>query len=122
LTFETVRSLGLELPRAEASSAYGAPALKVNGQLFACIAVNKSAEPGTLAVRVPFDQRDNLLAEEPDVYYLTDHYADHPFVLVRLGRIRVDALRGLLQMAHRFAATDRRKRGNTRRRADKRGR
>src|SRR3989442_11967163 len=91
ITFATVRTLGLRLSGTEAGTAYGSPALLVNGQMFACMAVNKSVEPDTLGVRVPFDQRDDLLTEASDIYYLTDHYVDYPIVLVRLPRIRRDA-------------------------------
>lgn len=109
VTFQTVRAFGLTLAGTEATTAYGSPALKVNGRMYACIAVNKSAEPNTLVVRVPLDQRDDLLSEQPAVYYLTDHYAEHPYVLVRLGRVRRDALEGLLQTAHRLSAAKKRK-------------
>ncbi|MGE5244067.1 MAG: MmcQ/YjbR family DNA-binding protein [Betaproteobacteria bacterium] len=102
VTFETVRTLGLELPGTEEGTAYGSPALKVNGRMFACMAIHRSAEPGTLVLQVPFDQRNELLAEDRDTYYLTDHYAEHPTVLVRLSRVHRDALRDLLRMAHRF--------------------
>ena len=44
-------------------------------------------------VRVDFAQRDELLAAEPDVYYLKEHYVDYACVLVRLKRIHPDALR-----------------------------
>jgi hypothetical protein len=108
ITFHTVRALALQLPGAEPGTAYGSPALKVNGKIFACVAVNRSVEPETLAVWVPHDQRDDLLAEAPDVYYLTDHYVDYPIVLVRLARIRRDALEDLLRLAHRFVATKKR--------------
>src|SRR5438445_756664 len=107
MTFATVRTLGLALPGAEEGTAYGSPALKVHGHMFACIAINKSAEPGTLGVMVPFDERDELLAASPETYYVTDHYADYPCVLVRLSSIHRDALRDLLRMAHRFAAARR---------------
>ena len=53
---------------------YGSPALKVGGQMVACIASNKSAEPGTLVLRTTFEQRDALIAEEPEIYYLKPHY------------------------------------------------
>ena len=110
MTFATVRRLGRDLPDCEVGTAYGSPALLVNGKMFACMAVNKSAEPNTLGVRVPFDQRDGLVADAPDVYYLTDHYVDHPIVLVRLSRIAPDALRDLLRMGHRFVAASHRMR------------
>ena len=117
VTFSEVRAAGLKLPGAEASTAYGSPALKVNGALFAVMAVHRSAEPGTLAVRVSLDQRDELLAEAPDIYYLTDHYVDYPFVLVRLSRVRLDAVEDLLRAAHRFAAMDKRSSRVARRRS-----
>ena len=57
ITFDTVRTIGLALPNVEESTAYGVPALKVGGKLMACPAINKSAEPNTLAVFVDFDRR-----------------------------------------------------------------
>jgi hypothetical protein len=115
ITFDVVRALGRQLPGAEEGTVYGAPALMVNGQIFACVPVNKSVEPNTLAVRVPFAQRDDLLSEAGDIYYLTDHYVEYPIVLVRLSRIRRDALRDLLQMALRVVAAEKRQRRTGRR-------
>jgi hypothetical protein len=66
------------------------------------MAINKSAEPGSLAVRIGIDQRAELVETAPDVYYFTDHYANYPMVLVRLSRIHPDALRDLLGAAWRF--------------------
>ena len=74
INFDTVRSIGLTLPGVEESTVYGSPALKVHGKLLACIAVNRSAEPGLLMLCVDFDDRTELLAADPDVYYVTDHY------------------------------------------------
>jgi hypothetical protein len=105
VTFDTVREIGLALPDVEESSMYGSLALKVRGSLLTCMAINKSAEPGSLAVRIDFDQRSGLLAEAPDTYYVTDHYVNYPFVLVRLSRIKTDELRDLLGAAWRFVTT-----------------
>ena len=41
----------------------------------------------SLVVRVDFDDRAELLAAAPDVYYVTDHYLDYNTVLVRLSRV-----------------------------------
>jgi hypothetical protein len=102
IDFDTVRKIAASLPDVEDAMTYGSPALKVRGNLLACIAVNKSAEPGSLAVRVDFDRRAELIAADPDVYYVTDHYVNYPSVLVRMSRIHPDALRDLLGMAWRF--------------------
>jgi len=102
INFDTVRKIGLELPGVEESTAYGSPALKVRGKLLVCVPVNRSAEPGSLAVRVDFDDRAELLAAAPDVYYVPDHYLNYTAVLVRLSRVTPDVLRDLLAMAHKF--------------------
>jgi hypothetical protein len=101
MTFRTVRAIGLKLPRVEESTMYGTPALKVGGRMIACIASHKSAEPGTLVVRTEPEQRDMLIEEQPDIYYLKDHYTASPVVLVRLSRVSADAMRDLLTAAHR---------------------
>ena len=41
-------------------------ALKARGKLLACGAINKLAEPGSLAVRIDFEQWVGLLAEAPE--------------------------------------------------------
>ena len=112
LTFDTVRRIGLGFPDVEESTTYGSPSLKYCGRLLTCLAVHKSAEPGSLAVRIGFEQRAALMAGDPDIYYLTDHYVNYPVVLVRLSRIHIDGLRDLIGMAWRFASakTPRKKR------------
>ena len=102
LDFEAVREIATRLPDVEESSIHGAPSLKVRGKLLTCPAIHRSAEPNTLAVRIGFEQRAELMAAEPDVYYVTDHYLNYPTVLVRLSRIHRDSLRDLLGMAWNF--------------------
>ena len=109
VTFDTVREIGLALEDVEESTMYGALALKVRGSLLACKATNKSAEPDSLVIRVDFEQRDALLAEAPETYYVTDHYVNYPSVLVRLSKVRRDELRDLLTAAWRYV-TSRKKR------------
>jgi len=56
-------------------------------------------------VRVDFDDRAELLAAAPDVYYVTDHYLGYSAVLVRFSLVKRDVLRDLLGMAHRFVTS-----------------
>jgi hypothetical protein len=106
ITFDTVREIGERLPGTEVGTAYGSPALKVNGRIYAGIAINKAAEPNSLGVYLAdFEQRDALLAEDPDTYYLKPHYEKYPIVLVRLTRVTREALEDLLHGAHRFVSS-----------------
>ena len=114
ITFDDVRRLALALPGVEESKTYGVSSLKVGGKMFACPAMNKSAEPGTLAVRVDFPARDEMLAADPATYYVTDHYVNYPVILVRLSRVQPDALRDLIAMGHRFVSEKNRRRAGSR--------
>lgn len=103
--FEVVRKIGLALPDVEDSTTPRGFALKVCGKLLACEAIHKSAEPHSLMVRISFDERERLLATEPGVYYLTDHYRGYPAILVRLPETSRRSLQDLLGSAWRFAGT-----------------
>jgi hypothetical protein len=106
ITFDTIREIGKQLPGTEVGTAYGSPALKVNGRLYAGIAINKDAEPNSLFVHLAdFEQRDALLAEDPDTYYVKPHYKPYPVVLVRLACVTHDALKDLLCGAHRVVSS-----------------
>ena len=96
--------MALALPGVQEGTAWGAPAFRVHGRLFACRPTHRSAEPASLVVLIDFEQRSELLAAEPDTYYITEHYEGYPSVLVRLSRIHPDALRDLLRMACNFAS------------------
>jgi hypothetical protein len=102
VTFDVVRTLGAALPEVEEGTAWGVPALKLRGVFLACMASHKSAEPDTLVVRIGIDQRDAMIADDPETYYLKPHYVDYPCVLVRLSSISRDALTDLLHAAWRF--------------------
>jgi hypothetical protein len=103
-SFETVESIGRTLQDVEVTTAWGQPALKVRGKMFVCIASHKSAEPNTLAVMMDFADRDALVEDDPGTYYLKEHYLNYPCVLVRLSRVRADALQDLVVGAHRFVS------------------
>jgi hypothetical protein len=103
VTFDTVRALALALPGVIEGTSYGTPALKVAGKLLA-----RLREDGeTLVVRVEMDARDMLMSSEPETFFITDHYAGHPWILVRLARVERAALGALLEEAWRTYAPKR---------------
>ena len=100
LTYNVVRELGLELPRAKECLYYRMPALKVNGEIFVVQTGHRSAEPNSISVPVGFKRREQLIAADPRVFYLKPHYEPYPVVLVRLDCIDRDALQRVLRSAY----------------------
>jgi hypothetical protein len=112
--FEAVRTVGLALPDVQATTKYdGSPVLRVRGSFMAGLATHRSAEPDTLVVRVGIEEREWLMQDAPETYYLTDHYRSYPLVLVRLSRIDREALSDLLLVSWRLTVG----KAGTRRRA-----
>ena len=99
MNFEGVLEIARGMPDvSDATSARGL-ALKLNGKLLACKAINKSAEPNSLMIRIGGKERDRLLAAHPKDCYLTEHYRSYPALLVRLDKVSRKTLKGLLTTA-----------------------
>jgi len=102
--------MALSLDGVEESTSYGTAAFKIRGKLIA-----RLKEDGeSLVVGTTFEERDEMIATDPEAYYITDHYLNYPWVLVRLAKVGPDAMRDLLKGAVRLAA--RSKRGSTKQR------
>jgi hypothetical protein len=79
----------------EHSTSYGTPALKVRGKLFARLHQDGEA----LVVNMGQQERRMRMEADPSVYFITDHYLNYPWILVRLDRVEDDDLRDLLREA-----------------------
>ena len=109
-SFAAVRAVGLTFPDVEAVIRYdGSPGLKARGCFMACLATHESAEPDSLVVRVNLDEREYLLEDAPETYYVTDYYRRYPVVLVRMAQVNGDALRDLLAVSWRLSVAKARK-------------
>jgi hypothetical protein len=106
LSMDSVIELGLELSGVNESPYYGVRALKLNGRMLACTPVNKSAEVDSAVVAMGFEQRAALLKKHPLLYYITDHYAPHPTMLIRLSKISRADLERTLRMAWDFVSSE----------------
>ena len=100
MTFQTARTLALALPGAEEATSYGTPAFRVRGKLFARF--HQDGE--SLVVRSDLDSREVLVQADPRSFFVTDHYRDHPWVLVRLGSVSRSVLTEVLEKAWRQRA------------------
>jgi hypothetical protein len=104
ITFDTVRKIAATLPGVEESTNSRGTGLTVGGKLLACPAVHKSAEPNSMVLRIDRDQREALIADAPDTFYVTDHYVNYPSVLVRLSSATPELLRDALRAACKFVS------------------
>jgi hypothetical protein len=104
MTFADVREIALSMPDVIETTAYGMPAFKADGRRFVGQPVARpDVEPNSLGVHISFEERDRVMAERPDVYYLTDHFRPYPGVLVRLSNVTASELRELLGAAWHHA-------------------
>jgi len=88
-----------KLPGLEVGTSYGTPALKVGGKLFMRM---KDAE--TIVLLGPAEEKEMLLAAEPDIYFETDHYKGWSAWLARLPKIGDAELKHRLERAWRHRA------------------
>ncbi len=49
-----------------------------------------------------FEDREELLGADPNVYYLTEHYLGYDAVLVRLSCVTPEVLKDLLRTASKY--------------------
>jgi hypothetical protein len=101
VTFEQVRLAGLAFPGVQDSTSYGTPALKVRGKLLARL--HQSGE--CIVLRADLLDREILMQSDPHVFFITDHYRDYPWVLVRFSAVSADALPDLIERAWRLVAS-----------------
>ncbi len=100
VTYQIARELACRLPDVEDGMSYGTPSLKVRGKLL--LRLREDGE--TLAVRVDYPMREALMQSEPETFFITDHYRNHPAVLVRLASVDRRRLHEVLEHAWRFVA------------------
>ena len=94
-------ALAKRLPGVEESTSYGTPSIKVKGKILSRL---RTEAEGALALRCDFIDREILLQSDPEAFFLTDHYRNYPMVLVRLDKVRSDALPDLIERAWRLVA------------------
>jgi hypothetical protein len=88
--WQAVREIMAAFPQTVESTSYGTPAYKVSKKLL--LRLKKDGE--TLVLHS--DDRDIFLKNDASVFFVTEHYANYPYVLVKLNKIRKDKLRAAI--------------------------
>jgi hypothetical protein len=88
------RRIALGLPGAYERASYeGQASFRTKARIFAFLA----SDPSGLLVWVDsHDERDAMVAGEPDKFFTSRHYAGQPALLIRLARVDVEELGELI--------------------------
>jgi len=102
MTFEDVRAFAFKLPGVADGTAYGHPCLKAHGKF-----LTRVWDDGDTLVcpGVTFDEREMLIEAEPETFFVTDHYKNYPYVLIRLSRADAGTVEGFLVRRWRATAS-----------------
>src|SRR2546421_9311069 len=85
VSFDNVREIAQTLVGAEESTSYRTPAFKVKGKLFA----RQHQDGESLVIPVDFEAREEMMNAAPEKFYVTDHYLNYPYLLVRMSKVSV---------------------------------
>ena len=102
-TVHDVRQIAMSRPAVVEGVCFGTPTFYLRGKLM----LRLWEDMETLVAKVPMEQRDGLLAAEPDIFSLTEHYRNYPCVLVSLPNVSRSRLAAIIESSWRMLASKR---------------
>jgi hypothetical protein len=100
-SFDDIREIAHALPGVVDGTSYGTPALKVGGKLFARLHQSMDC----VVLRCELLDREILMQSAPDAFFITDHYRDYPWILLRLGVVERRVLPEMIERAWLLVAS-----------------
>jgi len=97
VTFADVARIAVCLPNVEEGTAWGFPAFRVGGKL--CLVFRTDLD--SILIPTSFEQRDAMIEEDPETYWLTDHHRKFPCILAKISRLRAGDVEDLVRMGWR---------------------
>ena len=101
MKWERLSAIGRELPEVVEGTWYGTPGLKVRAKGFVRL---KEDGQSVVFLLDDVDDQELLIAEKPELYFITDHYRGWPAVLARLSKLRDPECRARLEIGWRLEA------------------
>jgi hypothetical protein len=98
-TLDDFREIALSLPDTSEKTAWGMPTFRVRNKIFASLNPNHGA-----GVKIPQEERAELVAAEPDKYFWTSHDENFGMMRLHLAEIDRDELAEVLTDAWRRTA------------------
>lgn len=93
-TYPAVEKMLLGWPGVALSTSYGRPSLKLNGRFFTWV---KEDGDSIVIGGIGFDERDMLMETQGDVFYITEHYRNSRYVLMRLSKADPETVKTFLR-------------------------
>src|SRR5215470_7675573 len=95
------KKIALSFPEAHEKSSYGSPSIFIAKKFFTRL---RKQDDSIVLIVGSIDEREMMIESDPKTFHITDHYRDHPSVLVRIGRINEKTLRAMLERRWRTIA------------------
>jgi hypothetical protein len=101
MTLEQIRKIFLAYPGVSEAPSYGTPGFRVRKKLLARI---NEKEAALVLMVADLDEQEGLMLKNPDVFFITDHYAGYPAVLARLSKAKKRDVQPIFEEAWRARA------------------
>lgn len=82
-----------KLKGVEKSTSYNTPAVKIKKKLL----VRLREDNSSIVIRIDPEDREKLLRDRPEVFFLEDHYENYPYILAHLSTIQAVELFDLVK-------------------------
>ncbi len=103
ITFTLVEEIAKSFPGTKVGTSYGTPAIKAGKKLILRL---HQKEDAIVVLLNSVEEQQHLISRDPMAFYITDHYAGYPAVLVR-PTIEESTFREVMEIAWRRVARKR---------------
>jgi hypothetical protein len=93
--------IALSFPEAHAKLSYGQPSIFIAKKFFTRL---RSQDDSIVLIVGSIDEREMMIESDPKTFHITEHYRNHPSVLVRIARLNEKTLHAMLERRWRAIA------------------
>jgi hypothetical protein len=101
VTKARLAKIALSFPGAHEKLSYGHPSFFIEKKFFTRL---RSEDDSMVLMVGSIDEREMMIEADPKTFHITEHYRNHPSVLVRIVRLDEKTLRGMLERRWRDIA------------------
>jgi hypothetical protein len=102
MTPAEARKIALSFPGAKERLSYGSPCIFIGKKVFVRIGTR---EANTIQMNTEsFEERDHLLAADPETFFITDHFRNYKCALARTAKLDARTFREFLERRWRLIA------------------